>query len=248
MPKDFSQLLSAVGLLPSESKVYLAALELGPSTVQHIAEKAKISRTAAYEAIEMLHKRGLIADSTVGKRRLFTAEDPDRIVSYLKTEQERNKATISDIERSVDALRLLASGIRPTVKIFEGEEALFAFFDNIASSKPKEWLEISNLDDVYTHIDEKALVAARQVFKTVKPSNIRMIHRGPLRNPHPEAHFQELDSTWEDFHGNIAIYDNNIALVTFVGKVVAVIIESKALAETMRLMFNLAWKGAEKNR
>ncbi len=242
MPKDFSKLLSAVGLLPSESKIYLAGLELGPSTAQNIAAKAKISRTAAYEAIDMLRKRGLMADSTVGKRRLFTAEDPDRIVSYLKGEQERFTATLGDLERSIDSLRLLSGGIRPTVRVFEGEEALYAYFDHVASVGPSEWLEISNLDDVYAHIDERTLVAARRALQKVKPKNFKLLHRGTLRNPRPGVEFCELDEAWGDFHGNIAIYDEHIALVTYVGKVVAVILESPALAETMRLMFSLAWR------
>jgi len=245
MPNDFGKLLSSVGMLPSESKVYLAALELGPSTAQNIAKKAGISRTAAYEAIELLKKRGLIADSTVGKRRLFAAEDPDRIVSYLKGEQERFEDTLRDIERSIGSLRLLSGGIRPTVKVFEGEEALFAYFDDVATVKPKEWLELTNVDDVYAHIDEKTLLAARKSLDGIKGGQIRVLITGSPRNPRLGANIRRIDASWGDFHGNIAVYDGHIALATYVGKVVVVIVESPALAETMRLMFNLAWKSCE---
>ena len=137
MAKDIQKLLSDVGLLPSESKVYLSTLELGPSTVVHIATKAGISRTAAYEAIEMLQNRGLMSTSTVGKRTLYSSEDPQRIVSYLKGEQQRFAATLSDIEGQVSVLSLLSGGIRPTVKVYEGEEALPAYFDHVAQVKPK---------------------------------------------------------------------------------------------------------------
>ncbi len=245
MSKDFGKLLLNVGLLPSESKVYLAALELGASTVQNIAKKAGISRTAAYEAIELLKQRGLIADSTVGKRRLFAAEDPDRIVSYLKVEQERFQDTLHDIERSIGSLRLLSGGIRPTVKVFEGEEALYAYFDDVATVKPKEWLEMSNADDVYSHIDEKTLLTARKSLQTVNDSLIRVLITGNPRNPRTGTNIRKIDEAWGTFHGNIAIYDDHIALATYIGKVVVVIVESAALAETMRLMFNLAWKSCE---
>lgn len=245
MPKDFEQLLSSVGLLPSESKVYLAALELGSSTVQHIAGKAKISRTAAYQAIELLQKRGLLTSSEVGKRRLFSAEDPERIVSYLKEENQRFQSTLTDIARSVETMQLLAGGIRPTVKVYEGEEALHAYFDHIAKTKPEEFCEISNLDDVYAFLNETTIAAARKSYTWAKMKRNRLLHRGKLRNPRPGVEFRELAEQWGDFHGNIAIYGTYVAFVTYAAKLVVVIIDSQTLADSMRLLFNIAWDSAK---
>ena len=244
MPHDFLSLLTSAGLLQSEAKIYLAARELGPSTAQHIAEKAQISRTATYEAIESLRKRGLFAVSTVGKKNLFVAEDPERIVSYVKSEQQRLQSTVVDIENAIDSLRLLSGGTRPTMKVYEGDEALHAYFDHVAAVNPKEWLEITNVSDVYGEIDEKTLLAARKSLQNVPASRIRVLYRGRLRNPRPGVALRKIDENFGDFHGNIAIYDNYIALVTYVGKVVAVIIESPAIAETMRTMFNAAWQNS----
>jgi sugar-specific transcriptional regulator TrmB len=246
MAHDFLSLLTSAGLLPSEARVYLAARELGPSTAQHIATKAQISRTATYEAIESLKKRGLFAVSTVGKKNMFVAEDPERIVSYVRGEQQRLQTTLSDIEQSVDALRLLSGGTRPTMKVYEGDEALYAYFDHVATVNPKEWLEITNADDVYGEIDEKTLSAARRSLQNVPPERIRVIYRGTRKNPRPGVQFAKLPDTFGDFHGNIAVYDNYIALVTYFGKVVAVIIESPVLADTMRAIYNAAWKSADR--
>ncbi len=245
MSQDFRTLLISAGLLPSEAKVYLAARELGSSTAQHIAEKAKISRTATYEAIELLRKRGLIAISNIGKKKLFVAEDPDRIVSYLKKEQEKSQNTLQDIERSVDALRLLSGGTRPTMKVYEGEEALHAYFDHVSSVNPKEWYEITNADDVYTEIDEKTLLAARQSLQNVPPENLHILYRGERKNPRKGVQFAKLDDALGLFHGNISVYDDHVALVTFFGKVVVVMIESPILAETMRVLFRATWKNSE---
>ncbi len=245
MATDFRALLISAGLLPSEAKVYLAARELGSSTAQHIADKAKISRTATYEAIELLRKRGLIAISTVGKKKLFIAEDPDRIVSYLKKEQEKSYNTLQDIERSVDAIRLMSGGTRPTMKVYEGEEALHAYFDHVASVNPKEWLEVTNADDIYSEIDEKVLQSARKSIQSIPANRIFVIYRGHRKNPRSGANFVKIPDAFGDFHGNIAIYDDHIALVTYVGKVVAVLIESPILAQTMRTLFHAAWKAGE---
>lgn len=242
MPKDIKQLLSDVGLLPSETKVYLSTLELGPSTVQNISKKANISRTATYEAIEMLRKRGLMTTSTSGKRTLFTSEDPSRIVSYLKTEQQKFATTLGDIEQVIDSVRLMAGGIKPMVKVYEGEEALHAYFDQLAKALPEEFDEITNIDDVYAHISGDTLTSARNKVPWNRIKKLRVLYRGTLRNPHPHVEFCQLDSSYGEFHGDVSVYGNFVALITFVGKPVVVILESPVLAQTVRTIFNVAWR------
>ena len=248
MPKDIEQLLSRVGLLPSESKVYLSTLELGPSTVQHIAEKAKISRTAAYEAIELLQKRGLMSSSLSGKKRLYVAEDPHRIVSYLKGEQQKFAATLSDIEAQVSTLHLISGGIKPTVKVYEGEEALPAYFDHVAQVKPKRMDEVTNYDDVYAAFDKETIIKARTTYDWGKLESYRILHRGVPRNPRPGVEFHELTDAFGDFHGNISVYDSFITFVTYTGHPVVVILESETIANTMRTMFNAAWSSSKQSK
>lgn len=245
MAQNFHALLMSAGLLPSEAKIYLAARELGSSTAQNLATKAKISRTATYEAIELLQQRGLVSVSTIGKKHLFSAEDPERIVAYLKKKQQQAETTLHDIERSVEGIRLLSGGSRPIMKVYEGEEALHAYFSHVASVKPKEWLEMSNLDDIYTSFDEKTLLKAREAFRGLSTSAFRLLHRGKLRNPRSGAQYKEIPSLFKNFHGNIAIYENFIALVTFVNKTTVVLVESAVLADTMKTLFDLAWNNNE---
>ncbi len=247
MPKDIEQLLSRVGLLPSESKVYLSTLELGPSTVQHIAAKAKISRTAAYEAIELLQKRGLMSSSLSGKKRLYVAEDPHRIVSYLKGEQQKFAATLNDIEAQVSALHLMSGGIKPTVKVYEGEEALPAYFDHVSQIKPMQFDEVTNVGDVYQNLDEETIRKARKMYDWGKVE-IRILHRGPLRNPRPGAKFRELLIEFGEFHGDISIYGPFVTFATFGIRPIVVILESTTIADTMRTIFNAAWVSAKETK
>lgn len=241
MPKDIKQLLADVGLLPSESKVYLATLELGPATVQHIAKKANISRTAAYEAIEMLRKRGLMTSTVSGKRALYASEDPHRIVSYLKAEQQKFASTLTDIEQVIGTLHLMAGGIKPAVKVYEGEEALPAYFDQLAKANPTSMFEISNLDDVYAHLNSETIQASRKAVSWKDIKTLRLLHRGEIRHERPDVQYCKLEDSFGEFHGDISIYDNFVSLMTFVGHPVVVILESKSVADTMRTLFNAAW-------
>lgn len=244
MAKDIQKLLSDVGLLPSESKVYLATLELGPSTVQHIAQKANISRTAAYEAIELLQKRGLMATSSSGKRTLYASEDPHRIVSYLKGEQQRFATTLADIENQVTTLHLLSGGIKPAVKVFEGEEALPAYFDQLAKANPDAMHELSNLDDVYGHLNSETIQASRNAVSWKNIKTLRMLHRGEIRFRREDVEYCRLADSFGEFHGDISIYGNFVSLMTFIGRPVVVILESASIANTMRVLFNAAWSSS----
>lgn len=245
MPHDFFTLLTSAGFLPSEARVYLSALALGPSTAQHIAQKANISRTAAYEAIETLRRHGLISETVVRKRRLFTAEDPERLIAYLEGQKERFTATLGDIARSVDALRMVAGGARPVMKVYEGEEALYAYFDNIAAANPDELLEMTNIDDVYANIESEHLLQARKAIDAIPAGKYKVLYAGSPRNPRSGVAVAWIrPELFGEFHGSCAIYGNNLALVTLQEKLVCIVIESPVLTQTMRVMFSMAWAAA----
>lgn len=245
MPKDFEKLLSDIGLLPSEVSVYLSALELGPSSIQNIAKKAGISRTATYEAVEMLQNRGLISSSSSGKHSLFSAEDPERIVSYMQSEQQRFQALMTDVGRSVESMRLISGGIRPTVRVFEGEEALRAYYDHVAQVKPRDFSEITNVDDVYQFLDANTIQANRNTYDWSSVKSYRILYRGEPRNPRKGVEPRKLADKWGEFHGNISIYDNYVTLMTFVGKLVVVIVESSTMKSTMQMLFEIAWDASK---
>ena len=72
-----SELLKYVGLDESESKVYLALLDLGPSNISAIAKKAKIHRPVLYKLLPTLEGRGIVSQVVKKKRHLYAAESPE---------------------------------------------------------------------------------------------------------------------------------------------------------------------------
>jgi sugar-specific transcriptional regulator TrmB len=240
MAKDMEQLLISVGLLPSEVKVYLTTLKSGSETVQNIARAAGVSRTAAYDAIELLKNRGLMTSTLSGKKRLFSSEEPGRIVSYIKEEQASLAIKLEDVTKSLDVLRMMMGGQKPVVRTFEGKEAVFAYFDVLSRNKAKKFDEITNVDEVYQSIYEKTLLAARKAYK-VKNQKGRTLHTGAVRNRISSVEYRELSKDWGDFHGNFAVFQNVVVIVTFSDSVTTVVIESEAFAKSMKTVFNAVW-------
>lgn len=244
MAKDVEKLLESIGLLPSESKVYIKSLQLGPETVQNIAKTSGISRTAAYDAIEMLQNRGLMTTTLAGKKRLYTAEDPDRLVSYLKEEEKRLHEKVDQVTSSLDLLRMMVGGVKPVVRVFEGKEALFAYFDYISKTKSKTFDEIANSNDIYEYLDERELMAARRAYKwTIKKA--RLLHQGEVRNPRKGVEYRKLSGKWGDFHGNVTVIDNALVLVSYTGTLTTVIIESEVFANSFRTLYEVLWHSSK---
>ncbi len=241
MIADILKLFTSLGLTPTETKVYLANLELGPTSVQDIAKKARLSRTATYDAIASLQGHGLLSSFERGKKRFFAAEDPESAVAHFKGEIQNRQAHLEALTRLLPELKLKIGGERPVVRFYEGKDALHAVFHDVSNLSPKSMLELSNFEDVGSHLDAKILEDARKLLNP-KHTKIRILHRGTVRVPNPDIEFCQLLPELGEFHGDIWIYENRVVFVTFIGKIVTVIIESKPFADTARVMFEAAWR------
>lgn len=242
MPTDIFSLFTSLGLSDSESKVYFASLSLGPAAVQDIAKKAKLSRTATYAAVEALQNRGLMSSYDRGKKRVFAAEEPERAVSHFKEKVHDMQEKIDTLNSILPEIKLMSGGERPAVRFYEGKEALYALFTDVGRLQPESLCEVANLDDVYTYLDFATLGDVRKLLDPTK-TKVRLLHTGNTKNPRAETSYCKVDKeVFGDFHGDIWIYADRVAFVYFIGKIVLVILENQAFADTARFLFNVAWK------
>lgn len=92
MIRTHANRLTALGFTEKESLVYVAALALGPSPVQRIAERAGVKRATTYVMIERLASRGLVSTEKRGKKKLFSAAPPEAILSHVDRQKEEVEA------------------------------------------------------------------------------------------------------------------------------------------------------------
>lgn len=79
-----------IGLNKNQANVYLACLELGPSTVIKLSKHTGIIRTTIYDNLRVLKEHGLIAETIddAGKI-LFTAENPQKLLKVLENKKQQ---------------------------------------------------------------------------------------------------------------------------------------------------------------
>lgn len=243
--------IQKLGLSDKEAKVYLAALQLGPQPVQDIARKAGVNRATTYVMIEALTKKGLMASFDRGKKRYFSAEQPDRLLSVLHVQVEELKEREREFSQVLPELRALLSGAaeRPRVRFFEGAEGLRSIREEILATDAKELRSVfiarADVNELATPEHEpfdRALVA--------KGIHVYSIYNGRIApeeiSAHPDWKFVRVSAQQFPFKGEIIVMGSKIFAFTYSGKIIGSIIESADLAETLRTTLRLAWEGAQR--
>ena len=245
---QWNTLLRSLGFTESEAKIYLLSLELGASSVQDIAKKAKVSRVTTYAAIESLSKHGLMSSVEKGKKTLYAAESPERLVSFVHNRMKEMENTLREVQSAINELKLIQQGDRPVVRLFEGKEGLKAIHDDILKTSPDIIYEMDNMDAmhaVYAKEDFKPYQAELEKRK-IPSENIVLTDQSS--SPRPLAKVRKLSTKLHSYFGDITIYSNKIALTTFQGKNISILIESEILAQTFKELFTLAFKSPPEER
>jgi DNA-binding MarR family transcriptional regulator len=113
------QELKKLNLTEKEARVYIALLELGPSTPYKIAKKSHLKRPTAYVIAEELVEKGLIIQMTGEKQKMYIARSPEAYV-------EEVEARIKDARKIVPELLALQrkKSEKPNILYFEGVQGI----------------------------------------------------------------------------------------------------------------------------
>lgn len=243
--KDIKPILHTLGLLDSEIKTYLAALEHGPGTAIDLTKTTKLSRQAVYVAIETLTKRGIMSSVEHGKKTFYAAEHPSKLLAYARRREAEMKEHIQDLERSVPELELQIGGERPVVKVYEGKEGIRAIIEDMRTELGGVHDEIADVTAMNRILSAEDLTPLRQALKKAG-AKFQGLYSGQTSLPIVTAERYQLPPELGGFQSNITLYGDKVAMVTFHGKMHSVVIESKELAKALHVLFTLAYETAKK--
>jgi len=131
--------LRKLGLKEKEVSVYLAALELGFTSVQNIARKTGLSRPTVYEIIRVLTAKNLMREikrqgAVQGERSYFAAESPDALLGLLRTQKREVEEREREFVRIISSLRAKYNLTGQTeIKTFPKDEIKFLLDDFVQS-------------------------------------------------------------------------------------------------------------------
>jgi len=236
---NLSKILQSYGLSDKQAKVYLACLELGSASVQHIAGKAELSRSTVYEILEHLGREGFVTTFNKKKIKYFSAEDPMQVVRLAESK-------VSTLRDALPELNAIAGQFRkrPTVRYYQGTEQMKIVLEEILE-EADEVMSFAAPEDLFRELGDyfygfvKRRIAKKIPVRMIGVESEKTREREKLGIK--EIRTVHVIPNIYPFHCSKWIWKNKIAMFSFVGDLVAVVIESKELADMEKAMFNHLW-------
>jgi len=238
---NIEEILKNAGLDDKEVKVYLATLELSESTVYPISKKAGIKRTYCYDILANLQKKKLVSYFEKNNRRRYVAENPSKIAEDLKNRLDDFRAILPDLRAIYNH-----APEKPQVRYFEGTEGVITVYNEVLKTKPKELLGISSpkkiehvLGDFFFRYIQKTAEIGLHSRDLVIAEDTKL--SGAFRELNPGT--QKLKILPRDIKmaTDTMIYNNTVVMISYAKNIHAVVIESKEIAETQKMIFEVLW-------
>ena len=235
-----------LGLSPREALLYQTLLQLGHASIRDIAEKSGINRGSAYESLKQLQNKGIVSYFPKGKRRFFSAENPDILLKIAEDKKLNLDKAIDSLKHTIiPSLHQQQPDYHQTnVRYYEGDDGI-------------EWV-LRDILNVVSEQDHKEYCVFSS--KPIRPFlyrpfpnytkqrvklgiNVKVIALG---DGGEEAELSERK--WIRTEGAvdasyIAIYPPKCAIISLASNNFpsAVVLESEDIAKAQQIIFNTLW-------
>jgi sugar-specific transcriptional regulator TrmB len=233
--------LKKTGLEDKKARIYLAALELGETTIIEIARKTSIKRTTVYENMDEMLNMGYIRVTTKGKRKHYFAIDPHELKALIRKKESLIDQILPDLI-SINNV----SEVKPKVWFYHGKEGILEAYEDILNYPNIEvvgWasgevLKMFNWKDVEQYVAKRQ---RKKIMETLIMTGDKEAQVFIESASHQLRKLKVIDAEEYPFKIEINVYANRVALFSVKDKM-AVILESEPITAAMRMIFNICWK------
>jgi HTH-type transcriptional regulator, sugar sensing transcriptional regulator len=246
--------LQGLGFTEKEARVYIGLLELGEATALELSQKTSLNRATTYVTLAGLEKRKLVGQIENHKKTIFSIEHPLQILDLLEKEKNSVEIKIHLAKSLMPELEMLekVTGEKAKVKFYEGKEGIAIIQKEFVRAKPKEWLNIFNINIALKYFpitknDHRQIVRDKKMSGrgiAVYDPKISIPNLPPF--PNSEMRYLPLTKFNMPFNAEVSIFNDKAVLISYQGKLMAVVVQNKAIVNGLKLLFELAWQGSEK--
>lgn len=241
------KIFELLGLSDRDISIYKALLALGPSAIRTVAERAGVNRGSTYECLKSLQQRGIVAYQPKGKRRYFSAREPEVLLQLAEERREQLEQTIDRLKTSVipELHHLKPDFNTANVEFYEGDAGIELVLRDILN-------RVGDQDDpVYSVFSSKPIrpllyrpfpnFTAQRVARKIRVRVIA-IGEGGESAEYSERKWIRTDGPVDAAY--IAIYPPRCAIISLASDnyPTAVVIDSREVATAQAIIFNTLWK------
>jgi len=253
----YQDILTRTGLDDKEAAIYEILLKNGQQGVLELSKKSPYKRGDLYNILYSLRDKGIVEQTIKNKKIQFRPRDPYRLKEYIVEQEQKYREADGLIDSVLPGLSELfkMTTERPVVRVMEGFEGIKELYeDTLKVGKPIDaYLEASEseprvwrwLRDNYVGRRVKAQIPARVIVSAADDKN------SADYLAHDKEELRETKVVKKNLFPcklEIQIYGNKVSFANYNKNdaLVAVIVDNKNIAETMRGLFALGWEGIEK--
>ena len=240
---DLAQQLAQAGLRENEIRTYTYLLAQGIATPPQIAKGTKIARPNCYKVLQTLKEKGLIIEQKKGKRSAYTPSDPSVLVTTMQQRAESMAQLLPDLR----AL-FVSQKNKPSIRFFEGvEQSKQIFYEMLEAKEVLGIASTKKLYDAFGGEFFEKYIAQMQDKKIVlrdilTKESVNTSALTPTRLLRSLYEFRVLPEATRDIPVDILIWNDKVAFLSVDAPVYGTLIQNAAIAEMMRIVFELSWK------
>ena len=244
----YDQLLT-LDLSPAERTAYETLITHGAMAPPQLAKAAQLTRVNAYAALRGLAQKGLAKEKDVNKKRVYSPEPPTKLQQLARQKAEQAKAGLDSIEAIIPSLMnqyALVSG-QPGISHYEGLDGIKQIYED--SLRPPHYEESLVMRSIYDSNEIQPYIL--KYIKRRAKLGIRNRTLSPPVDYRTGVHDKELLRqsrflTKDRFSipTEISIYGDKVSLVSLRKDLIGTVIQSKDVAQTFRILFELLWASA----
>lgn len=240
---SLSRTLEEFGLSQPEAAVYLALLQIGPTTILNIARNTNLKRTTIYSLIDALKQKGLVTVIVTGLKQTYAAQDPSKLQSLWQNKLEQFNEQLPTFQ----ALQKFSDS-QAMIKYYEGKTNIReVYLRLIADIKPHEdYLIVAAQEEWYKsdpHFFQKFIEKRAKL-----PINIRLLaqdsptarqHKKFEKNYHEAIKFLPKGTA---ITTNLVITPQRVVIHQLHAPHLAIVIENQSVIQMHREQFEIMWR------
>lgn len=251
----YKNVLKNLGCSSEEVDVYTTLLQLGTQPASVVARNLDKKRTTVRVYLEHLTKEGFARFNWKGKTQYFTAEKPEEILKNLHHNKIKASERWDENIRAFSAiLPELTSIVRqdvnvPKVTYYEGIQDLKRMYIDTLQSKTEILClsSFADLLDLFGKQYDQWYVKKRiknDIFLRYIAKDTLLERQETKKDKKYLRQSRHLSAKLFDISNEINIYDGKVSIITLKNEKIGVLIESKEIYHSMKVMFEILWKTA----
>ncbi len=242
--------LTAAGLTETEAKCYQALIEKPEWKPAELATFVNETRTNCYKILDNLVAYGLAERFDKAKKLHYRASNPTHLLELSRKQREAHEQAEKQLE--LNAQELITQYIKvheqPGVSYYQGKDALKAVFEDMLSANTPIYYVRSQADVKFfdePFFDEFRIKRA-QLGITTYGITPRTPHSLANKSQDTEMNFVRTMIPTKAYTAPVEwnVYGNKLAVISYGDDAIGMIIESPAIAESFRQLYQLASKAS----